>query len=173
MHTFHISLTDVPQFGVANGFAGVKLSGSSLESPQSPNKKCFNIKCVNTNILLSCIYKASIFFHVISAIYFYFSSSDIFQNGTTTLRNYLHCLIVGQLAGPQIFGRLFVGWWLLLVLLQMMLVPVVLEAGWDLLQDHSPVVKKHWEEPAAVSLPKQPRSVAGLEQTVHEFKYSV
>lgn len=89
------------------------------------------------------------------------------------LRNYLHCLFVGQMAVPQIFGTLFVGCWPLLVLLQMMLVPVVLEADWDLLQDHSQVVKKHWEEPVAVSLPKQLRSVAGLEQTVNEFKYSV
>jgi len=50
----------------------------------------------------------------------------------------------------------------------MTLVPVVLEAGWDLLQDHSQVVKKHWEEPVAVDLLKLLRSVAGLEDAVAE-----
>jgi hypothetical protein len=48
------------------------------------------------------------------------------------------------------------------VLLQTMLVPAVLEADWDLPQDHSQVVKKHWEEPVAVSLPEQLKSVADL-----------
>jgi len=56
------------------------------------------------------------------------------------------------MTGPQKFGKLFVGCWLPLVLLQTMLVPAVLEADWDLLLDHSQVVKKHWEEPVAVSL---------------------
>jgi predicted oxidoreductase (fatty acid repression mutant protein) len=37
----------------------------------------------------------------------------------------------------------------------MMLVPAVLQADWDLLQDHSQGVEKHWEVPAAVSLQKQ------------------
>ena len=78
------------------------------------------------------------------------------------LRNYLHCLPVGHLTGPQKSGKLFVGCWPLLVLLQMMLVPAVLEADWDLLQDHSQVVKKRWEEPVAVSLPKRLMSVADL-----------
>ena len=55
----------------------------------------------------------------------------------------------------------------------MVMVPAVLEADWDLLQDHSQVVKKHWEEPAAVSPPKQPMSAADLEQAVEEFKYSI
>ena len=55
----------------------------------------------------------------------------------------------------------------------MVMVPAVLEADWDLLQDHSQVVKKHWEEPAAVSPPKQPMSAADLEHAVDEFKYSI
>ena len=54
-----------------------------------------------------------------------------------------------------------------------MLVPAVLEADWDLLQDHSQVVKKHWEEPVAVRLPKQRMSVADLEHTVNELNYSI
>jgi len=49
-----------------------------------------------------------------------------------------------------------------------MLVPAVLEADWDLLQDHSQVVKKRWEEPVAVSLPKQLTSVADLEDEAVE-----
>ena len=105
--------------------------------------------------------------------FFILRFSDIFQNGTTLLRNYLHCLLVGQMTGPQKFGKLFVGCWPLLVLLQTMLVPAVLEADWDLLQDHSQVVKKHWEEPVAVRLQKQPMSVADLEHTVNELKYSI
>ena len=74
------------------------------------------------------------------------------------------------MTGPQKSGKLFVGCWPLLVLLQMMLVPAVPEADWDLLQDHSQAVKKHWEEPVAVSLPKQLMSVADLEHTVNELK---
>jgi hypothetical protein len=34
----------------------------------------------------------------------------------------------------------------------MMLVPAVLVVDWDLLQDHSQGVEKHWEAPAVVSL---------------------
>jgi hypothetical protein len=37
----------------------------------------------------------------------------------------------------------------------MMLVPAVRQADWDLLQDHSQGVEKHWEVPAVVSLQKQ------------------
>jgi hypothetical protein len=51
----------------------------------------------------------------------------------------------------------------------MMLVPAVLEADWDLLQDHSQVVEKQWEEPVTVNLLKQLMSVADLEHTVNEF----
>ena len=88
-------------------------------------------------------------------------------------RIYLHCLLVGQMTGPQISGKPFVGCWLLLVLLQMMLVPAVLKADWDLLQDHSQAVKKHWEVPVAVSLLKQLMPVADLKHTVNEFKYTI
>jgi hypothetical protein len=77
------------------------------------------------------------------------------------------------MTGHQKFGKLFVGCWPLLALLQMVLVPAVLEADWDLLQDRSQVVKKHWEEPAAVSPPKQELSAADLEHAVNEFKYSI
>jgi hypothetical protein len=66
------------------------------------------------------------------------------------------------MTGPQIFGKLFVGCWQLLVLLQMTLVPAVLEADWDLLQGHSQGVEKHWGAPVAVSLLKQLMSVADL-----------
>lgn len=72
------------------------------------------------------------------------------------------------MTGPQIFGKLFVGCWQLLVLLQMMLVPAVLEADRDLLQDHSQGVEKHWEAPVAVSLLKQLMSVADLEDVAAE-----
>ena len=80
---------------------------------------------------------------------------------------------MGQMTGPQKFGELFVGCWPLCVQLHTMLVPAVLEADWDLLQDHSQIVKKHWEEPVAVRLPKQRMSVADLEHTVNEFQYSI
>jgi hypothetical protein len=45
----------------------------------------------------------------------------------------------------------------------MMLVPAVLKADWDLLQDHSQGEEKHWEVPAAVSLQKQLMFEAGLQ----------
>ena len=89
------------------------------------------------------------------------------------LRNYLRCLLAGHLTSPQKFGKPFVGCWPLLVLLQTMLVPAVPEADWDLLQDHSQVVKKRWEEPVAASLLKQLMSAADLQHTVDEFKYSI
>jgi hypothetical protein len=78
----------------------------------------------------------------------------ILQTGTIMNKIYLHCLLVGRQTGHRISGKPFVGCWLLLVP-QMMLVPAVLQADWDLLQDHSQAVEKHWEVPAAVSLQKQ------------------
>lgn len=140
-------------------------NNSSSQSTQSPNKKVFQYQMCQYNypvLHIKHIYNIS--YHICHLLSFsILTFSDIFQNATTTLlSNYLQGLLVGHLTSPQKFGKPFVGCWPLLVLLQMMLVPAVLEADWDLLQDHSQVVKKRWEEPVAVSLPKQLMSVADL-----------
>jgi hypothetical protein len=61
---------------------------------------------------------------------------------------------VGRQTGHRIFGKPFVGCSLLPVP-QTTLVPAVLQTDWDLLQDHSQGVERHWEVPAVVSLQKQ------------------
>jgi predicted oxidoreductase (fatty acid repression mutant protein) len=48
----------------------------------------------------------------------------------------------------------------------MMPVLAVLQADWDLLQDHSQGVKKHWEVPAAVSLQKQLKFGSDLQTVI-------